>query len=553
MNTTITLQEYLDKGKKFVIPDYQRGYVWGKNRDGEKNSVDNLLDDLILRYHESTEVFLQGFTVTEQVNEIVIIDGQQRTTCLYLLLKWLGYAKPIEIQYKIRKASNDYLKSLDITQIDEKKDEEFQDIFFFKKTLRIISKKLNEDKTDFLSFLLTKVKFLYINVEEEKAIRIFTMMNGSKAQMKQEEIIKAEILRIASLNTSDNIDFQQEWERNLLRSRYAREWDKWLHWWNDKEVQTLFRCHNIMGHLISSYLQQKKGDLLTFENFKAKCLPHESSYEAKQTFDGIRRLQKRFEDAYSEPSIHNMIGGILRILSGEDLKKFIFRYFVEERREDLEDYYKLVFLGMTHDEIVEGKEAEFADKYDLVLKAINDDYIYLDNDKKEQAFRLLLRLNIDQDIQQKRMFNFDVWNERSLEHIQPKSKVGHEVNNLWYDGNDVAKNKDEFTMLRTDIHATVDSQTYSTSEHSIGNLVLLYKNENSKFNDSNFFEKKELFFNPNKKELFRSRHSLHTVCVFAEKQEWNGESIAVNKINTVKQFEADYASLKSKFKYEKQD
>lgn len=248
-----------------------------------------------------------------------------------------------------------------------------------------------------------------------------------------------------------------------------------------------------------------------------------------------------------------MIGGILRIHSVEDQRKFIFRYFVEDRREDLEDYYKLVFLGMTHDEIVEGKEAEFADKYDLVLKAINDDYIYLDNDKKEQAFRLLLRLNIDQDIQQKRMFNFDVWNERSLEHIQPKSKVGHEVNNLWYDGNDVAKNKDEFTMLRTDIYATVDSQTYSTSEHSIGNLVLLYKNENSKFNDSNFFEKKELFFNPNKKELFRSRHLLHTVCVFAEKQEWNGESIAVNKINTVKQFEADYASLKSKFKYEKQD
>lgn len=554
MNTTITLQEYLDKGKKFVIPDYQRGYVWGKNRDGEKNSVDNLLDDLILRYHESTEVFLQGFTVTEQVNEIVIIDGQQRTTCLYLLLKWLGYANPIEIQYEIRKASNDYLKSLDISKIEENIKEEFQDIFFFKKTLRIISSKLDGiDKEKFLSFLLSKVKFLYINVEEDKATRIFTMMNGSKAQMKQEEIIKAEILRIASLNTSDVIDFQQEWEHNLLRSRYAREWDKWLHWWNEKDVQTLFRCHNIMGLLISSYLQQKKGNLLTFENFKAKCLPQEKSYEAKQTFDGLRRIQKRFEDAYNEPSVHNMIGGILRIHSVEDQRKFIFRYFVEDRREDLEDYYKLVFLGMTHDEIVEGKEAEFADKYDLVLKAINDDYIYLDNDKKEQAFRLLLRLNIDQDIQQKRMFNFDVWNERSLEHIQPKSKVGHEVNNLWYDGNDVAKNKDEFTMLRTDIYATVDSQTYSTSEHSIGNLVLLYKNENSKFNDSNFFEKKELFFNPNKKELFRSRHLLHTVCVFAKKQEWNGESIAVNKINTVKQFEADYASLKSKFKYEKQD
>ena len=554
MNTTITLREYLEKKKKFVIPDYQRGYVWGKNRDGEKNSVENLLDDLILRYSASTEVFLQGFTVTENANEIIIIDGQQRTTCLYLLLKWLGYPNPIEIQYKIRKASNDYLQSLDISKIDENFEEEFQDIFFFKKTLRIISSKLHDiDKTKFLSFLLSKVKFLYINVEEDNAIRIFTMMNGSKAQMKQEEIIKAEILRIASLNTYDIIDFQQEWERNMLRSRYAREWDKWLHWWNNKDVQSLFRCNNIMGLLISSYLQQRKGNILTFENFKAKCLPHESSYEAKQAFDGLRRLQKRFEDAYDEPSTHNMIGGILRIHSAEDQRKFIYHYFVEDYRENLDEYYKLAFLGMTHDEIVGQKKKEFADKYYQTLTAIEDDFIYQDDDHKEYAFRLLLRLNIDQDSQQNRMFNFDAWNERSLEHIQPKSRVGHEEEGVWYDGNNVRKEKDEFSMLRADIQTIVDSQIISTSEHSIGNLVLLYKNENSQFNSSDFYEKKEMFFNPNKKELFRSRHLLHTVCVFAEKQEWNGEAIAINKIKTIEKFEADYASLKNKFQYEKQD
>lgn len=554
MNTTITLREYLEKKKKFVIPDYQRGYVWGKNRDGEKNSVENLLDDLILRYSASTEVFLQGFTVTENANEIIIIDGQQRTTCLYLLLKWLGYPNPIEIQYKIRKASNDYLQSLDISKIDENFEEEFQDIFFFKKTLRIISSKLHDiDKTKFLSFLLSKVKFLYINVEEDNAIRIFTMMNGSKAQMKQEEIIKAEILRIASLNTYDIIDFQQEWERNMLRSRYAREWDKWLHWWNNKDVQSLFRCNNIMGLLISSYLQQRKGNILTFENFKAKCLPHESSYEAKQAFDGLRRLQKRFEDAYDEPSTHNMIGGILRIHSAEDQRKFIYHYFVEDYRENLDEYYKLAFLGMTHDEIVGQKKKEFADKYYQTLTAIEDDFIYQDDDHKEYAFRLLLRLNIDQDSQQNRMFNFDAWNERSLEHIQPKSRVGHEEEGVWYDGNNVRKEKDEFSMLRADIQTIVDSQIISTSEHSIGNLVLLYKNENSQFNSSDFYEKKEMFFNPNKKELFRSRHLLHTVCVFAEKQEWNGEAIAINKIKTIEKFEADYASLKNKFEYEKQD
>lgn len=553
MDATITLKEYLDKKKTFVIPEYQRGYVWGKNRDGEKNSVENLLDDLISKYNASSEVFLQGFTVTENTDEIIIIDGQQRTTCLYLLLKWLGYEDSIEIQYKIRKTSNDYLKALDLSKINENTKEEYQDIFFFKKTLRIISSKLFEiDKTKFLSFLLSNVKFLYINVEEDKATRIFTMMNGSKAQMKQEEIIKADILRIASLNTSDIIDFQQEWERNMLRSRYAREWDRWLHWWNNRGVQSLFLCDNIMGLLLSSYLQQKKGDILTYENFKAKCLPQGVSYEAKQVFDELRRLQKRFEDAYDEPSTHNMIGGILRIHNAENQRKFISYYFVEDNRENLEEYYKLAFLGMTHDEIVRKDKKEFADNYYRTITAIEDDFVYQDDDHKEYAFRLLLRLNIDQDSQQDRFFNFDVWNERSLEHIQPKSKVGHEEQGDWYDGNGECKEKEKFTMFRTDIHTTIDTFKISTSEHSIGNLVLLYKNENSQFNDKDFYQKKELFFNPNKTDL-RSRHLLHTICVFAERQEWNGEAIAENKIKTVKKFEADYAALKAKFEYEKQD
>ncbi len=562
MNTTITLREYLEKRKTFVIPDYQRGYVWGKNREGEKNSVENLLDDLIVRFNSNLEVFLQGFTVTETPENIIIIDGQQRTTFLYLLLKWLGYDQKFNIQYKIRKDSNKYLESLNINDIEENSKETFQDVYFFKKTLRIISKKLNElndndeKKSAFLLFLLSKVKFLYINVDKDKATRIFTMMNGSKAQMLQEEIIKAEILRLASLSASDNVDYQQEWETNMLRSRYAREWDKWLHWWNKEDVQTLYGCKNTMGLLISSYLQkQGKGEILTFENFKAKYFPNGKSHEAKQTFDGLRRLQKRFEDAYNEPSTHNMIGGILKILERDDQKKFITYYFVNDNRnqEELKDYYMLVFLGMTHDEIVGKKQKEFADKFDYNLKAISDDFLYMNKDFKEKAFRLLLRLNIDQDIQQGRFFDFTIWKERSLEHIQSKSKVGHEENGVWYDGNNQSKNKEDFEMFRDDIKTTIDGSVISASEHCIGNLVLLYENENSQFNNRDFNEKKKLFFSPNRNELFKSRHLLHTICVFAEKIEWNGESIVLNKIETVEKFENDYKTLKNEFEYEKQD
>lgn len=552
MNAIITLKDYLEKNKTFVIPNYQRGYVWGQHRNGKiKNSVENLIDDLVLRFNNNSQVFLQGFTVTEDVDKIQLIDGQQRTTCLYLLLKWLGYQGKFEISYEIREESGSFLKKSCLYDASENQDETYQDIFYFKKTIRIIEDKLNNiDKVKFLDFLLKQIKFLYINVPAEQATKIFAMMNGSNADMQQEEIIKADILRLASLTHEMHNDYTQEWENNMLRSRYAREWDKWLHWWNDDNVRSLFWCENNMGLLISSYLHLKKGKDLSYETFKSFCLPKGLSIEAKHTFDGLRRLQKRFEDAYNNPITHNMIGAIMCILDTDNRKKFVHYYFVEDNRDKLKAYYLLVFLGMTHDEIVgDNNKIKFAEKYNLVYNAINDDYIYLN--EKEMAFRLLLRLNVDQDILQNRFFNFSVWknNNRSLEHIMPKSLVGHQNNGKWFDGNDKEHDNDDFLLKRDEIH--LEDNIGKTSEHCIGNLVLLYKNENSAFNNSNFAQKKELFFSPQKKELFKSRHLLHTICVFAEKEEWNGSSIAQNKIATIKKFEEDYCELKKIYDYEK--
>ena len=105
--------------------------------------------------------------------------------------------------YAVRKESDNFLKELDIEkilklQLDE--DEQFQDIYFFKKTLLTIHDKLNGyKKVEILNYALEHVKFLYIPIPEEKATVIFSMMNGNKAQMKDQELVKSELLRTASL------------------------------------------------------------------------------------------------------------------------------------------------------------------------------------------------------------------------------------------------------------------------------------------------------------------------------------------------------------------
>ena len=102
--STLSLLEYIGKlgnDGKFLIPDYQRGYIWGqhsKSAEGnkQKDSVSYLIETLLhgfLSEPRQENIFLQGITVWEnkEKNEIAIIDGQQRTTFFFLLLKYLGF------------------------------------------------------------------------------------------------------------------------------------------------------------------------------------------------------------------------------------------------------------------------------------------------------------------------------------------------------------------------------------------------------------------------------------------------------------------------------
>ena len=236
MNATITLRDYLGKGKCFVVPNYQRGYVWGKNKPGAKDAVTYMMESLTNGFKSKTDVFIQGVTVSESDDEIILIDGQQRTTFFYLLLKYLGGKENFCIKYKIREKSDDFLGELKeemLNTLKEDSNEDFQDIYFFKKTLRLIRETLTGiDREEFLKYVLDNVKFLYIDIPQDKATTVFSMMNGNKAEMKAEELIKAELLRLASLNEAPGQSvgekelYSVEWDNNMLRSRYAREWDK---------------------------------------------------------------------------------------------------------------------------------------------------------------------------------------------------------------------------------------------------------------------------------------------------------------------------------------
>ena len=559
-SNTITLIEYLNKvdpnNGAFIIPSYQRGYVWGQERVGQRvNSVVNILESLIDGFNNKKEIFLQGITVCEDGNNITLVDGQQRTTFFYLLLKYLNFNGHFSIHYAVREQSDTFLKEFSVAAIlnaDYAKldNEEFQDIYFFKKSIFIIEKYLKDiEKGDFLEYVKSKVRFLYISIPKEKATIIFSMMNGNKAQMLNEELIKSELLRSASLTSE--LSLISEAENTAIRSRLAREWDSWLYWWNDKEHQEYFHIQTQLGWLLPLVTNSDK---ISFEDFRKKNLETATVKSAKLVFKKMRLLQKSIEDAYNNPKTYNAIGAILHFRDTA-ARRFIFLrwYFdlvanVDKDTLDqmLKKYYDWSMLGINHEDIVYDNLEKFYDARDEFRTKLEDDLLFrTGRTGYEVAARWLLRLNIAEDSSQEsgkgRKFDFEIWRERSLEHIYAKSKVAHVqdgVNLSWDD--EVLEDTSHIELWRHDIKYIKDDVEYTASEHSIGNLVLLYKDDNSRFNADRFQDKKDIFFRNVGDSLFKSRHLIHTISIFAN-SDWTGEEIAKHKKEELETFDKQYS------------
>lgn len=562
-NSTKTLRNYLalvPSGGVFRIPDFQRGYIWGKPRtDGKLNSVEYLLGTLLEGYENKTDIFLQGITYTRPTDEVVeIIDGQQRTTFLYLLLKYLKYGGPFIISYTIRQESNDFLKNYEGQElIVEDPDCKFQDIFFFKRTIRIIHERLsaiNNFSTDaFRDYLLDHVRMLCIEISPDRAEVIFTMMNGNKAVMKQEELIKAEILRRASLPTEEI----KEIESRDIRGRMAREWDEWLHWWNRLDVAEFYMSgEHPLGWLIPLYLGNAK---VTFEAFHKKIEKGSSNKikEAKELFRTLRLLQRQLQDAFSNPISFNYIGAILRSKTSEADRFTFLRWFFSQKEgtltsdkmDSLRRYFDLSIIRCNHEDIVK-RSSEWQKKIDECItdfyEKLSSDDVYMKS--YDDGARWLLRCNIIEDCMQEdnkgRKFNFKIWNNRSLEHIYPKSKFGHLD----------TKNPDNILDYKDDpfpegegpeiMRGNPGDADY-VNEHSIGNLVLLYGKDNSSFGAKPFEGKKDSFFQTGENyRHFESRHLIHTISVFASSQ-WGRKEIIARCAKEVNDFDKAYSVYKS--------
>ena len=87
---------------KFTVPAYQRGYRWGKEEVGQ------LVDDIVAN---SEQNYCLQPVVVKRISDDnwELIDGQQRLTTLFLLVRALGETPPWTMDFMTRPGSTDFL------------------------------------------------------------------------------------------------------------------------------------------------------------------------------------------------------------------------------------------------------------------------------------------------------------------------------------------------------------------------------------------------------------------------------------------------------------
>ncbi len=613
MESKRSIRKYIGEQRFFQIPQYQRGYKWGVHRSGQPCAAKVLLQDILDAFKAGKdEYFIQGVTVYGSGEGVVLIDGQQRTTTLFLLLSllldgrgedFLFLKEKLKLKYDIRKKSEDFLCELLKKKVEdgrayvEEHHQESQDIFNFGEAYVQMDDLLKEfDRKRVTDYVLDKVMLFYVEVNKEEATSVFSMLNGAKASMTTDELIKADFLCKASFNDnvlnnpiqSSSIEdtlgiltmqiydgAALEWESNAIRSRLARSWDSWLYWWNRPEVKAFYKTEHEapMELLLSSYCKDGKlaysddEDMkpMIFKQFQNKFIKDTAS--AKNNFEALRKRQKRFEDLYNSTSYYNYLGLALSIFGGKDDRNAIIRLCIDHFNDFdyIRRYVLLRIIGVNSQDIqrpaedmTEEQIGSFNNQIDSAMSMISNKDVY-NTDAKELAFRILFMLNVkaaDDDKKKFKFFYLDernklaaIYSQRSLEHIWPKSKVAYKKDgedgyfSVKIDANTNRESDADGRLPSEDAHPEIppdcicrDDFSPNASEHCIGNLVFLHKYDNSKFNAKLPEDKKAVYFELSRPDArLYSRDLMHTISAFAGKS-WAKED-AISRIEERKEEE----------------
>ena len=215
-------QLYLEsqETKTYMIPVYQRNYAWEEDEITAlvKDVLDSSIKNPNAPYYIGTLVtYKRGDSVYE------VIDGQQRLTTIYIILKALGI-KDIrnKLTYSARKTSASTIQKLDNSpSIDEEEDGGIRNGYnYAKKAIDAID---DTKKKDFEQYFLRYVHIIHYNVPKDVDLNhYFEVMNSRGEQLEKHEIVKS-ILSQQLKNKKEMTTFNHVWEACCEMNVYIQQ------------------------------------------------------------------------------------------------------------------------------------------------------------------------------------------------------------------------------------------------------------------------------------------------------------------------------------------
>jgi uncharacterized protein with ParB-like and HNH nuclease domain len=534
-----SISEILDK--HFFIPSYQRGYRWG-----EQQIIDLLKDILEFASDKKMKGFycLQPIVVkkeTIKINEheqdqYRVIDGQQRLTTIYIILKYLSdarkyifpsnYKKIYSILYETRqeKDNNSYEFLEDIKNIDSVDNKNID--FHYMSSAYITIKKWFENEETRVSSVINallnndyeekdgkkidvakNVRIIWYEIEEEDEISVFTRLNIGKIPLTNSELIKALfVLNIKEKN--ERLKLTTEWD-NI---EYTLQNSKFFAFLNDSEYDKATKIEFIFD-LIADL---KKNDV-KIENLRTNDIKYsfyifndlisngkksDKEENSKELWKTVKKYFRIFNELYNSNIYYHLVGYLTNYKSSKKTTtiKEIIKLFEDNNKNE----FKLKLNNLIKKTLPKNKKLDdlnykddSKDVYNIlflfnVISTLNSEYTRYPFDKHKSEQWSLEHIHAQNSQQIKKDEHKIKLLESELLYVKDEKKV-KKIQSL-LDIYEVNKkiDKDTFEDLQNDIFSdSIYGDGASVNLHTINNLALLSGKDNSALNNSVFPAKRD--------------------------------------------------------------
>lgn len=305
------------KDKRFVVPNYQRGYKW-RTKD-----VEYLIEDIAeIAQDDHSDYCLQpivvapnwkqkicptcGHIIDSTEEGFILVDGQQRLTTIWLIINWAKHngievSWNFDIEYDTRKDSNEYLNGIKEKGCAE--NEGTCDIHYFSQALATIASK-KERLQSFFDNLTKNVKIIWYEIDSDEGPSHFERLNNAKIGLTNAELVKAYLF-----TKSD-----QE-----KRVRMACEWDEMEYMLQNKSFFSFITAkdsiynkeYNRIELLLDLYTGATKGnkekdEYYTFNEIAKKV--EKDRIAVNVVWQGVLNIYNRLLCWYNDNFLYNLIG-----------------------------------------------------------------------------------------------------------------------------------------------------------------------------------------------------------------------------------------------------